>query len=97
MKSVVFSPCPLCDADDAKNWYERCDSGLGSEFLRSLDECVARIASDPKRYRLFNSNYRKTLMRRFPFQIVYEEREECIWILAVYHSKRDPRQLDKRI
>jgi len=86
----------MCDADDAKQYYERCDPGLGSEFVRSLDECISRICEDPRQYRIVKDPFRKTLMRRFPFQVVYEEREDSLWILAVYHSKRDPRHLAKR-
>lgn len=97
MKPAILSPCALCDADDAKRWYDHCDKGLGSEFLRSLDECIGRIGLDPKRNRIFKPPYRKTLMRRFPYQVVYEDRDDCIWVLAVFHSSRDPKQLANRM
>lgn len=97
MKPVLLSPRALCDADDAKRWYDHCDEGLGSEFLRSVDECLGRIRRDPGRYRLFKPPYRKTLLRRFPYQVVYEERGESIWVLAVFHSSRDPKQLANRM
>ena len=97
MKQIVLSPCALCDAEEAKEWYERCDTGLGSEFLRSLEECLARVASDPERFRVFKPPFRKTLMRRFPYQVVFELRDEEIWVLAIFHSSRDPKRLQTRI
>lgn len=97
MKKSVLSPCALSDADDARRWYESCEPGLGSEFVRALEECLSRIEADPELYRIVLAPYRKALMRRFPFQIIYEVREDCLWILAVYHAKRDSVQLRKRM
>lgn len=97
MKKSILSPCALCDADEARKWYEKCEPGLGSEFVRALEEGLSRIETNPELHRVFHAPYRKVLMRRFPFQIVYEVRDDCLWILAVFHAKRDPGQLSKRI
>ena len=97
MKESILSPCALCDADDAKRWYDKREPGLGSEFVRALEECISRVEQDPMLHRIIRPPYRKALMRRFPFQIIYEIREDCLWILAIYHAKRDPRQLRKRM
>jgi plasmid stabilization system protein ParE len=97
MKKSVLSPCALCDADDAMRWYDSSEPGLGSEFVRALEECLSRIEANPELYRVFHPPYRKALMRRFPFQVVYEVREDCLWILAVYHAKRDPGHLRRRM
>jgi plasmid stabilization system protein ParE len=97
MKKSVLSPCALCDADDARRWYEAREPGLGSEFVRALEECLSRIEDNPELSRIVLPPYRKTLMRRFPFQVIYEVRDDCLWILAVYHAKRDPSQLRKRM
>ena len=97
MKKSVLSPCALCDADDARRWYDNCEPGLGSEFVRALEECLSRSEADPELHRVVLAPYRKVLMRRFPFQIIYEVREDCLWILAVYHAKRDSAQLRKRM
>lgn len=68
MKKSVLSPCALSDADDARRWYESCEPGLGSEFVRALEECLSRIEADPELYRIVLAPYRKALMRRFPFR-----------------------------
>lgn len=97
MKKSILSPCALCDADDARRWYESCEPGLGSEFVHALEECLIHIEANPEMHRVVLAPYRKTLMRRFPYQVVYEIRDDCLWILAVYHAKRDPAQLRKRM
>ena len=66
------------------------EPGLGSEFVRALED-------NPELSRVILPPYRKTLMRRFPFQVIYEVREDWLWVLAVYHAKRDPSQLRKRM
>lgn len=48
-------------------------------------------------HRVVLAPYRKVLMRRFPFQVIYEIREDSLWILAVYHAKRDSALLRKRM
>lgn len=97
MKKAALSPCALCDADEAMRWYDSREHGLGAEFVKALDECIGQIERHPDLFRVFSPPYRKVLMRRFPFQVVYEIREDCLWVLAVYHAKRDPEQLRKRL
>ncbi len=95
--TAFLSPFALLDAQEARRWYERCEAGLGEEFVHSLDECLSVIESDPERNRIVSPPYRKALMRRFPFQVIYEVRPDAVWILAVYHAKRDPSRLRQRM
>ena len=97
MKPAVLSPHALRDAAAATQWYEKRELGLGSEFVRALEECLSRIQQDPTLHRVIKPPYRKILMRRFPFQVIYEIRDDSFWILAVYHAKRDPQQLQRRM
>jgi toxin ParE1/3/4 len=97
MKSCVLSPCALCDADEARRWYETRQMGLGLEFVQALDKCLSDIEAQPELYRIFRVPYRKTLLRRFPYQVVYEIRNDCLWVLAVYHTSRNPSGLTRRL
>lgn len=35
---------------EAIDWYEACDAGLGSDFLRCIDLCLERILRHPESY-----------------------------------------------
>lgn len=40
---------------------------------------------------------RVALVRRFPYAIVYRVDEDQITVVAVYHSRRDPRSWQRRV
>jgi plasmid stabilization system protein ParE len=87
----------LADAEQARDWYERRELGLGSDFLDALEGTILEIAESTEFYRFIRKPYRRSLMRRFPFLVVFEERDKCVWILAVFHTSRNPGELDLRL
>lgn len=97
MTAVILSPAALFEVNESRHWYELRDPGLGTEFVRALDECISRIQRQPDLFRQIKPPYRKALLRRFPFQVIFEAREDCIWILAVFHAKRDSKELKRRL
>jgi toxin ParE1/3/4 len=73
--------------------YEESRPGLGEEFLVDVRALLDRIASEASTFPKWRDNrpYRKAVMvRRFPFIIFFEEREDAIRVLAVAHGKRRP-------
>ena len=81
---------------EAHDWYEERVSGLGAEFLLSADACFNSILHNPQMYPQVYKSARKALLRRFPYQILFVEEEEQITILAVFHSKRNPKEWQDR-
>jgi plasmid stabilization system protein ParE len=47
---LIISPEAELDIQDAFEWYEQRDSGLGSEFVRAVDSCLALIGRNPLAY-----------------------------------------------
>jgi hypothetical protein len=70
--------------------------GLGLEFVRCIDDAIQKIKRDPELYPIEFENYRKKVVRRFPFMIIYEIVEYNIYILAVFHSRRNQEQFRSR-
>lgn len=97
MKEVGLSSSALRDAEDARSWYDRQDPGVGDEFIHDLDYAIARIRERPGAFRRIGADCHKYVMHPFPYFIVYEERPEIIWIIAVYHTSRNPDDLTKRL
>jgi len=69
---------------------------LDVEFVRCIDDAIQEIKRNPELYPIEFENYRKKVLRRFPFKIVYEIFEDNIYILAVFHSRRNPEQFQSR-
>lgn len=77
------------DIDRAYRWYEAERSGLGREFLNQFRSCVKTLVSSPEVHAIVSGNYRRALLRRFPYAVFYEFRDDLVSVYAVLHTSRD--------
>ena len=92
MKPVVLHARAEEELRDALAWYEERRAGLGGELRRAVEEALQRIARNPQAYALEQDpGIRFCPLRRFPYAIVFVERETDIWVAAVAHQSRHPR------
>lgn len=91
MKPVAFHPEAEQELDDAIAYYEGQRPGLGADLRAEVERVVEIIRRDPQRCPPYkDSDCRKHMLRRFPYNIFYAELEDRIWIAAVAHQKRRP-------
>jgi plasmid stabilization system protein ParE len=79
----------------ALEWYEQKQVGLGNAFMLCVEKRLQQIASHPTFYsRKQHIKFREVRIERFPYTIVYDyqPRKKQIVVLAIYHSKRNPRK-----
>ena len=93
---VILRPIARLELDEAMGWYERQKPGLGLELKDAVDQMLARIAESPGRFRPVRGEVRRALLRRFPYAIHFLPEPNAIVVLAVFHTKRDPRHLEGR-
>lgn len=93
---VRFVPEAEADLLDAYQWYEARAGGLASEFLRSLDACLAVVARHPDAFPIVHRGLRRALLRRFPYGLYYLVDGETLVVLACLHAARDPRAWKRR-
>jgi plasmid stabilization system protein ParE len=96
-KRIIFTPEAEQDTDDGYVWYESRAIGLGRGFLIAVDACVQAISRNPKLYQTIYQDYRRGIIRRFPYSIIYEETDGTIIIYAVFDSRRAPDQWRERV
>jgi len=77
---------------EAVLWYENRRPGLGRDFYDAVVQTVDMIRVQPevgtaRKGRLSSRQFR---VRRFPYKIVYREREADIYVVAVAHTSRRP-------
>lgn len=78
-------------------WYERKKSGLGEEFLESLDNARYSILQNPAAYRArYKKKVRAFLLQRFPYLILYVLEKDAVKIISVFNTSRDPKVWKKR-
>jgi len=70
---------------------------LGLEFLRSVEAAVVSIQRHPEMYPIVLADYRRALVRRFPYVIFYHVEPERIVVCAVFHCSQDPQKWNARL
>lgn len=73
----------------ARNSYDRKRAGLGDEFLGEVAAAMRQLAHNPEHDRLYHRNFRRVLLRRFPYKIFYQILGERIVVFRVLHSKQE--------
>jgi plasmid stabilization system protein ParE len=94
---LVVAPEAELDLAEAYGWYEGRRIGLGEEFLSSVDACLESIRRWPGMYAVVHEDFRRALIRRFPYAVFYEVREATVTIYAVFHTSRDPGKWRRRL
>jgi plasmid stabilization system protein ParE len=97
IECVFYTPEADDDVVDAYNWYEGCEPGLGEDFLRCIEASVQTIQRHPQLYPVAIDEFRRALVRRFPFEIFYEISGRRLIIYAVFHCSQNPQQWRKRL
>ena len=96
MRSALFKPLAEVDVEEAYHWYERRRSGLGSDFLLSIEETIEKCLRQPNMYPVVHGDIRRAVIRRFPYGIFYSVANELLIVIAVFHVSREPNRFYDR-
>ncbi len=89
---VEFHPLTVGDVNEAASFYQSAHAGLESEFRQEIDAAVDRIANRPLLFPIVEAQFRRCIVRRFPFSILFRIVDaDCIRVLVIRHHKRHPR------
>jgi plasmid stabilization system protein ParE len=94
---LVIAPEAAQDIEEVYDWYERRRVGLGEEFLSCVDACVQAIYRQPEMYAKVHADYRRALVRRFPYALFFEYGENVLTVYCVFHTSRDPEKWRERL
>lgn len=88
-----FLPEVEDDAVAGYAWYEEKAQGLGDEFLSMFYACAGEISGNPLISPKVYREFRRRLLRRFPYAIYFRiERNEII-AFGLFHCARDPQTI----
>jgi len=94
---LIFAPEVESDIQEAYDWYEKRRAGLGEEFVSCLDACFQRICRSPELHAKIHQDYRRALLRRFPYLVFYEFVDNTVTVYCVFHTARDPSKWRERL
>ncbi len=95
--NLVLAPEAEQDITKAYDWYENRRPGLGEEFLGCVEACLEAIRRTPETFLKVHEDYRRGLLRRFPFAVFYEASDQTVTIYGVLHTSRDPTKWRQRL
>jgi toxin ParE1/3/4 len=89
-KALEIHPSALSDLKSAIGWYLERSEPAAIEFAAEMDRAVALVVESPARWPTGEHGTRKFILNRFPFAVVYREKQTSIQILAIAHGHRNP-------
>jgi plasmid stabilization system protein ParE len=92
--SLSFLPEVEDDAISGYSWYEDKAFGLGEEFLRIFYAAVNNLSRNPLLYKKVYGDFRRLLLRRFPYAIYFLVEDNKIIIFGLFHCARDPQTIE---
>lgn len=93
---LVLDPAALAELREAAKFYEESRKGLGRDFLESVETAFDSIARHPTLWRLLKGRFRRCLVHRFPYGIIYVVEDDTIYVAAVMHLRREPGYWERR-
>lgn len=93
MKALRILPEVAVDVAEAARWYdEEGYLGLGDRFVETFYASVAHLQERGEIYRTVYSDFRRVLLRPFPYALYYRYLGEVMVISLVIHAARTPRR-----
>jgi plasmid stabilization system protein ParE len=90
VKALEIHPSALAELKSALGWYLERNKTAALKFAAELDRGIGLVVAEPRRWPKGEHDSRKFVLRRFPFAIIYREKQGSIQVLAVAHGHRRP-------
>lgn len=84
------------ELQEATAFYEAARPGLGTRFVDAVEAGFRRVSEQPRLYRRIRGRFRRYLLERFPYGLIYSIEADCVYVVAVMHLKRKPGYWVKR-
>ncbi len=97
IERVIYTEEAGDEVAESYTWYESREPGLGEDFLRCVEACVFNIRRHPHIHPIAVEEFRRALVRRFPYEVFYELAPDTLMIYSVFHCSQDPQIWRKRL
>lgn len=94
--SFSFHPEAEKELTEAIAYYEQIEPGLGYDFALEVYSAIRRSVDFPEAWSVLDGDVRRSLVKRFPYGILYAQAEDGILILSVMNLHREPGYWKKR-
>ena len=93
---IVIEPRAIIDIQDAVDYYDFKQVGLGAYFFLTLEEHIEVLSNNPL-FQIRYKDYRGLPIQKFPFIIFYfiDEEKKIVYILSVFNTSLNPKKYPK--
>lgn len=88
--SYWFHPDAENEFNQAIDYYEKIETGLGYDFAIEIYNTIQRSLIYPEAWPILQGDVRRCLVRRFPYGVLYSIEPNGLYILAVMNLHRNP-------
>ncbi len=97
MKPAFFHSEAEAELWAALDYYRQERAGLARKFRREFEKALKRVRENPLIYATDDEfGTRLCPLHRFPFNLVYLDLENYIWVVALAHQRRRPGYWSRR-
>jgi plasmid stabilization system protein ParE len=94
--NYFFHPAAEDEFNRAIDYYEEIEPALGYDFALEVHATIQRSIEYPDAWPVLRGKMRRSLVRRFPYGIIYTMSENELQIIAVMNLHRLPDYWKKR-
>ena len=87
---LIFDPLAKREYEDAFEYYEAQEEGLGEKFRSAVWAAIAILERFPEIGEEVRPRIREILLRRFLYKLIYSVTDDAVYIIAVAHGHREP-------
>ena len=98
---LTYGKKSVSELDEALDWYKEVSLKTAEKFNKSALSRLIEISETPHLFGYVKNRkrYRRAKIKRYPYIIVFrvDEPKQKVFILSVWHEKRNPSDLMKRL
>jgi len=94
---IVLSSLAARELIEESGKYEEKAPNFGSIFIDEFEVSVRLLQEFPEAGHVFGAHFRRVLMKRFPFSVIYAVSGGLVRIVAIMHQHRGPEFIAKRL
>ena len=87
---VSFNVLAERELNEAAQYYESEQAGLGAAFLSDVRRCTEAVVANPHAGQIVLQSIRRRLCQRFPYGLLYTVTDGEVRVLAVMNLRRRP-------
>ena len=89
-RPVRLSGLAAQDLQQARDWFDAREAGMGDKFLNSVEDALDRISRNAEQYQIALLDLRRAPVRPFNYSLWYRVLPDESIVVAALSDRRDP-------